>query len=384
MLPTGAVGRIIGKKGNKVRNLQTKNNVSITITKPTEDNQKLTIKGSIPNIQIAIDEIKQIIQCKYSNTCTFGLNCKFNYEQLNIVEFYKGVLPQDRSEINKNPNTAKQENTIHFNIEDTQKKRTNKPDKRPATDSDRKPDQRNFTKRVNKINKTKINNTTLNQTFSSIRNNIENQKQTKRTRRSMNRKPTKNKLKILYSNARGIKSKMKSLKEIVYSTECDLYSVTEMNLKQNENIVVKGYKWVGKIREKRNGGGNGILIKDTLINDITIEPITAKNIEVLLLKLNLNNSEYLVIMIYYGKQESRTNKEEAIAEFKNIEIIIECQQNQQYHTLLIRDFNAKIGSDEKGIQNGDKQVSRNGIMLRDLIEKYDLTVVNNEPICSGK
>ena len=177
---------------------------------------------------------------------------------------------------------------------------------------------------------------------------------------------------------------MKLLKEIVYSTECDLYTVTETNLKQNENIVVKGYKWVGKIREERNGGGNGILITDTLINDITIEPITAKNIEVLLLKLNLNNSEYLVIMIYYGKQESRTNKEEAIAEFKNIEIIIECQQNQQYHTLLIRDFNAKIGSDEKGIQNGDKQVSRNGIMLRDLIEKYDLTVVNNEPICSGK
>ena len=102
-----------------------------------------------------------------------------------------------------------------------------------------------------------------------------------------------------------------------------------------------------------------------------IEPITAKNIELLLLKLNLNNSEYLIIMIYYGKQESRTNKEEAVAEFKNIEAIIECYQRQQYHTLLIGDFNAKIGNDEKGIQNGDKQISRNGIMLRDLIEKYD-------------
>ena len=86
-------------------------------------------------------------------------------------------------------------------------------------------------------------------------------------------------------------------------------------------------------------------------------------------------------MIYYGKQESRTNKEEAIAEFKNIETIIECYQNQQ---LLIGDFNDKTRSDEKGIQNGDKQVSRNEIMLRDLIEKYDLTVVNNEPIYSGK
>ena len=89
-------------------------------------------------------------------------------------------------------------------------------------------------------------------------------------------------------------------------------------------------------------------------------------------------------MIYYGKQESCTNKEEAVAEFKNMETIIECYQKQQYHTLLIGDFNAKIGNEEKGIQNGDKQISRNGIMLRDLIKKYDLTVVNNEPVCCGK
>ena len=147
---------------------------------------------------------------------------------------------------------------------------------------------------------------------------------------------------------------------------------------------MKGCKWVGKIKEERDGGGVGILIKDTLKNSITIEPLTAKSIEILLLKLNLNNSEYLVVMIYYGRRESYTNKEESVTEFKNIETIIEWYQNQQYHTLLIEDFNAKIGSDEKGIQNEDKQVSRNGMMMRDLIEMYDLTVVNNEPICSGK
>ena len=89
-------------------------------------------------------------------------------------------------------------------------------------------------------------------------------------------------------------------------------------------------------------------------------------------------------MIYYGKQESRTNKEEAVAEFKNIETITECYQKQHYHTLLMGDFNGKIGNDEKCIKNEDKQISRNGIMLRDLIEKYDLTVVNNEPACCGK
>ena len=94
-----------------------------------------------------------------------------------------------------------------------------------------------------------------------------------------------------------------------------------------------------------------------------MKPITAKNIEILLLKLNLNNSKNLIILINYQKQESYTNKEEAIAGFKNIENMIEYYQNLQHHTLLI-DSNGKIGSDKKSIQNGDKQISINGMILR--------------------
>ena len=44
---------------------------------------------------------------------------------------------------------------------------------------------------------------------------------------------------------------MKSLKEIVYSTECELYAIIETNLKQNEDIVVEEYKWVGKNTKER-------------------------------------------------------------------------------------------------------------------------------------
>ena len=61
-------------------------------------------------------------------------------------------------------------------------------------------------------------------------------------------------------------------------------------------------------------------------------------------------------------------------------------QKYRNHNWILqkRDFNTKKGSDEKGIQNGDKQISRNGIMLIDLTEIYDLTAVNNELVCSGK
>ena len=65
-----------------------------------------------------------------------------------------------------------------------------------------------------------------------------------------------------------------------------------------------------KYKRERDEGGAGIWTKDTLINGITIEPITAKTIEILLLKINLSDNEYLIIMIYYVKQESRTNQKQ--------------------------------------------------------------------------
>ena len=65
-----------------------------------------------------------------------------------------------------------------------------------------------------------------------------------------------------------------------------------------------------KHKRERDEGGAGMWTKDTLINGITIEPITAKTLEILLLKINLNDNEYLIIMIYYVKQESRTNQKQ--------------------------------------------------------------------------
>ena len=48
-------------------------------------------------------------------------------------------------------------------------------------------------------------------------------------------------------------------------------------------------------------------------------------------KINPNGSENLITLIYYGRQESWKDTEEANTEFRNIEIIIEYYQNQQYH-----------------------------------------------------
>ena len=36
--------------------------------------------------------------------------------------------------------------------------------------------------------------------------------------------------------------------------------ITETKLKEKQKINIKGYKWIGKIRKQKDGGGVGILI----------------------------------------------------------------------------------------------------------------------------
>ena len=57
MLQTGTIRGIIGNKRNEIQHPQTKNSVSISTIKQTEDNKKLTVKKPIPNIY-EINEIK--------------------------------------------------------------------------------------------------------------------------------------------------------------------------------------------------------------------------------------------------------------------------------------------------------------------------------------
>lgn len=57
MLQTRTIRGIIGNKRNEIQHLQTKNSVSISTIKQTEDNKKLTVKKPIPNIY-EINEIK--------------------------------------------------------------------------------------------------------------------------------------------------------------------------------------------------------------------------------------------------------------------------------------------------------------------------------------
>ena len=97
-----AVGRIIGRKGNKINKIQLHNNVEITTSLAVGDYQDVKITGNTnSNINNALKETGEIVLCKNfsSNCCTYGPNFKFQHR--NNIEIKN----------NRQPN-----GNIHFNI----------------------------------------------------------------------------------------------------------------------------------------------------------------------------------------------------------------------------------------------------------------------------
>ena len=106
-------------------------------------------------------------------------------------------------------------------------------------------------------------------------------------------------------------------------------------------------------------------------------------IEALWIKILLQKQSYLNICIYYGKQESRSSAEAISDELHLLETETARFASQQHHVLLLGDFNAKIGSDNFGIPNGDANISRSGQLLRRLIHNCHLDILNSSTVCTG-
>lgn len=143
----------------------------------------------------------------------------------------------------------------------------------------------------------------------------------------------KTKMKIIYANARGLRSKIKSVKEITQRANCDIFAFAEKGLKANENTKMKGYKWVRKSRtENKEGGGVGFLIKNNLLKACSINQMDS-NIGIASINVKIKYNEQLNVFVYHRKQESRIKKEEAIVEFAELKKIIEKYAAKKAHVL---------------------------------------------------
>ena len=75
----------------------------------------------------------------------------------------------------------------------------------------------------------------------------------------------------------------------------------------------------------------------------------------------------VIIYIYYGKEKTKTTKQEAKREFDYLSQNISKYLQSDNRLFLLGGFNVKIGNDEHGIMSREPRISRNGALQRDVI-----------------
>ena len=178
----------------------------------------------------------------------------------------------------------------------------------------------------------------------------------------------------MYSNIRGIKSKKNSLIEILDDCDPHILLLAETQLRSNVGMAINGYTFFGRKREAMNGGGVGILLRNDLLHR-SAPHITDRNIEIMWISVRMKCEKPLIIGIYYGRQESRTSKQEIEIEMSLLQEEIN-EMKKDGHILLAMDGNAHINLLSEG-------VNRNGRLLLNVFQETHLHLLNGTEICHG-
>ena len=178
----------------------------------------------------------------------------------------------------------------------------------------------------------------------------------------------------MYNNVRGLKSKITSLNEILQDNNPHLFLLTETQLRTNTGVQIEGYIFYGRKREGMIGGGVGILVRNDIKNN-TAPHISSRNIEIMWASIRRKNLPPILVGVYYGKQESRTSKNEIELEMNLLaEEIME--MSKEGEVLLAMDANAKIGI-------LGEETTRNGKHILQVFEDTNLKIMNKNEKCKG-
>ena len=179
----------------------------------------------------------------------------------------------------------------------------------------------------------------------------------------------------MYTNVRGMKSKKNSLIEILHDFDPHLFFLTETQLRSNVGMNIEGYKFYGRKREGKNGGGVGILVRNDILEK-TAPHISNRNTEIMWVSVHRNRSKPLFLGVYYGKQESRTNKLEIEMEMSLLKEEIN-EMKIEGDIMITMDGNARIGL-------LGEEISRNGHLILQVFHETGLKVLNGSNKCKGE
>ena len=178
------------------------------------------------------------------------------------------------------------------------------------------------------------------------------------------------------TNAAGLKSKLKCLKNEIKRSNAGIFTVQETHYASKGKVQIENFVTFEAIRKKKNGGtivGVHEALKPILINEYN-EPF-----EMIVVEIEAANKEIRLIS-GYGPQENWTpDKREPF--FQALEEEIIKAELAGKSVLVEADFNSKLG--KKFIPKDPHPQSENGKLLANIINRQNLIVANGLMTCEG-
>ena len=193
----------------------------------------------------------------------------------------------------------------------------------------------------------------------------------RRRRKTNINKKSPIKFSLFGSNANGLKSKFDSLLNVInIFDKPSCITIQETKLRTNGLNNILGYQ---VFQLNRTGLGGGLL---TAAHD-DLDPVLIKadiEVELLIIQVKIGNNQVRIFNAY-GPQEN--NFDESLNFWSSLEKeIIESRQENCY-ILIQMDANAKLDSNLH-------KMSENGRFLLNLVQRQNLVIFNELPICKGQ
>ena len=186
---------------------------------------------------------------------------------------------------------------------------------------------------------------------------------------------------VITGNVRGVKSKITSIKDVLNKKAVKICMMQETNLGPKDKIKLPSHVVYSKGSEKQNSGV--ITAIHNSIKDITVKVKDSSDKYEEYNVVRLDTTPGLTIINVYAGVEARKTKEQIRRGWQEIMEEAKFWDEAGDCVLIGGDINAKVGSDEFGIDGSKDKISIRGQAVRDTLQQGEFVLLNNSEKASG-
>ena len=159
--------------------------------------------------------------------------------------------------------------------------------------------------------------------------------------------------------------------EKLIERETDILCLTETQLKYDKYILSRGLTKVESFREMNDRKGGGLLLMYNT-NKVTVNKKDTRHPDIMVAEVIIRGFKLNILLVYMSVSDEQRNSiikrniEEELGRIENEEPLI-----------LLGDMNGHVGF------LGSQRLNKNGQIILDLLNRYDLTLLNDVIECEG-